>query len=115
MRLEGNTGTVRLLSLPGLGRLEGQELLKEKGLFGSDGAWADLIHLYSGNPLDLKLASEPIQELFGGDIAGFLKRGKAVFGDIRDPLALQFSRLSEQEREIMYWLAIDHEAGTLER
>src|SRR5260370_5831338 len=114
IHLEGKTGPVRSLSLPGLGRLEGQELLKDKGLFGSDGAWADLIHLYSGNPLDLKLASEPIQELFGGDIAGFLKRGKAVFGDIRDPLDLQFSRLSEQEREIMYWLAIEREAVSLD-
>ncbi len=93
---------------------EGQELLKDKGLFGSDEAWADLIHLYSGNPLDLKLASEPIQELFGGDIAGFLKRGKTVFGDIRDPLDLQFSRLSEREREIMYWLAIEREAVSLD-
>jgi hypothetical protein len=34
-----------------------------------------LVRYYSGNPLALKLVSEPIRELFGGDIAAFLRRG----------------------------------------
>ena len=59
--LEGKTSPVRSLQLPGLGQLEGQEILKDKGLFGSDEAWADLIHTYTGNPLALKLAAEPIR------------------------------------------------------
>jgi hypothetical protein len=84
------------LPLSGLEQEKGKELLKEQGLFGSGEAWADLIHLYSGNPLNLKLASEPIREVFRGDVARFLEQGKAVFGDIRDPLDLQFNRLSER-------------------
>ena len=114
VQLEGRISPVRSLPLAGLEQEQGQELLKDQGLFGSDEDWADLIHLYAGNPLNLKLASESIREVFKGDVARFLKQGKAVFGDIRDPLDLQFNRLSEREREIMYWLAIEREAVSLE-
>ena len=113
-KLEGKTSPVRSLLLSGLQQEEGRKLLKDKGLFGSDKTWMDLIRLYLGNPLNLKLASEPIRELFGGDIDSFLKQGKVVFGDIRDPLDLQFTRLSRIEREIMYWLAIEREAVSLD-
>ena len=111
---EGKTSPVRSLLLSGLEQKEGQELLRDKGLFGSDKTWSDLIRLYAGNPLNLKLVSEPIEVLFGGDIALFLKRGKTAFGDIREPLDLQFTRLSDLEREIMYWLAIEREAVSLD-
>jgi WD40 repeat protein len=114
VHLGGKTSPVRSRQLLGLEQAEGQELLKDEGLFGPDEVWANLIRLYSGNPLNLKLISEPIRELFGGDIASFLERGKAVFGDIRDPLDLQFTRLSELEREIIYWLAIECEAVLLD-
>jgi WD40 repeat protein len=113
-QLEGKTSPVRSMPLSGLEQAEGQELLKDKGLFGSDETLAAMIQLYSGNPLALKLASEPIQEVFGGDVANFLKKGKTVFGDIRDPLDLQFTRLSGLEREIMCWLAIEREAVSLD-
>jgi len=114
VHLDGKTSPVRSLLLSGLEQEEGQKLLKGKGLFGSDETWADLIKLYSGNPLALKLASEPIRELFGGDVAGFLKKGEALVGDIYDLLNEQFHRLSESEREVMYWLAIEREAVSLD-
>src|SRR2546421_5411791 len=41
-----------------------------------------------------------IRELFGGDIAGFLREEKAVFGDVWELLAQQFYRLSEQEQQL---------------
>ena len=112
--LEGKTASIHSLYLHGLGQLEGQELLNDKGLLGSDENWSELIRLYSGNPLALKLASEPIRELFEGNIASFLEKEKIVFGDIRDLLDLQFAHLSELEREIMYWLAIEREAVSLD-
>ncbi len=112
--LEGMTSPIRSLPLPGLEHREGQELLKDTGLLGSDETWADLIYLYAGNPLDLKLAAEPIRELFKGDVASFLQNGRTVFGDIRDPLDLQFHRLSELERDVMYWLAIERESVSLD-
>ncbi|MCC5626430.1 NB-ARC domain-containing protein, partial [Nostoc sp. CHAB 5715] len=112
--LEGEASPVRTLSLPGLGGIEGREVLKDKGLFGSDQEWAKLVRHYSGNPLALKLVSEPIRELFGGDIAAFLNEGEIIFGDIRNLLDQQFERLSKLEKEVMYWLAIKREFVSLE-
>lgn len=114
VHLEGETSPVRSLALTGVGQAEGQELLRDKGLFGPDEKWADLIRLYAGNPLALKLVSEAIREVFGGNIAEFLKEGEAVFGDIQDLLDQHFNRLSEREREVMYWMAIEREGISLD-
>jgi WD40 repeat protein len=113
VHLESETAPVRSLALSGVGKLEGQKLLESKGIFGSTETWARFIDLYSGNPLALKLVSEPIHELFGGDIAAFLSEGGRVFGDMYDLLTQHFGRLSPLEKEIMYWLAIEREAISL--
>ncbi|MBW4423263.1 MAG: hypothetical protein KME50_02050 [Nostoc desertorum CM1-VF14] len=112
--LEGEASPVRTLSLVGLGETEGQEILQDKGLFGSQQEWSKLIEKYSGNPLALKLVSEPIRELFDGDIAAFIAEGEIIFGDTRNLLDQQFERLSEVEKEIIYWLAIKRELVSLE-
>ncbi|MBN4005082.1 NB-ARC domain-containing protein [Nostoc sp. LPT] len=112
--LEGEASPVRTLSLVGLGETEGQEVLQDKGLFGSQEEWAKLVEKYSGNPLALKLVSEPIRELFDGDIAAFLAEGEIIFGDTRNLLDQQFQRLSEIEKEIIYWLAIKRELVSLD-
>ncbi|MBN3939039.1 MAG: hypothetical protein HWQ40_03545 [Nostoc sp. NMS9] len=112
--LEGEASPVRTLSLLGLEKTEGQEILQDKGLFGSPQEWAKLVEKYSGNPLALKLVSEPIRELFDGDIAAFLAEGEIIFGDTRNLLDQQFERLSEIEKEIIYWLAIKRELVSLE-
>ncbi len=112
-RMEGNTSAVRSFSLAGVTPADGQRLLRDKVLFGPDETWATLVQLYAGNPLALKLASEPIRELFGGNIAGFLKEEEIVFGDIHDLLDQQFDRLSELERDVMFWLAIEREGVSL--
>ncbi len=75
--LEGEASPVRSLSLGGLGQIEGQEILKDKGLSGSEKELKKLVEKYSGNPLALKLVSEPIRELFGGKIATFLNEGES--------------------------------------
>ncbi|MEJ6481347.1 NB-ARC domain-containing protein [Nostoc punctiforme UO1] len=112
--LEGEASPVRTLTLGGLGHIEGQEILKDKGLSGSRQDWSQLINKYSGNPLALKLVSEPIRELFGGDIAVFLNEGEIIFGDTRNLLDQQFERTSELEKEIIYWLAIKRELVSLD-
>ncbi len=112
--LEGQTLPVRSLHLSGVGRLEGEQILKDQGIFGSSNSWDNLIQLYLGNPLALKLVSETIREVFGGDVASFLEQGEFVFGGIYELLDHQFQRLSELEQEIMYWLAIEREARPLE-
>ncbi|MBH8566286.1 hypothetical protein I8748_29715 [Nostoc sp. CENA67] len=112
--LEGEASPVRTFSLPGLRETEGQEILKDKGLFGLQTNWAQLVEKYSGNPLALKIVSEAIRELFGGDIAAFLDAGEIIFGDTRNLLEQQFERTSALEKEIIYWLAIKRELVSLE-
>lgn len=112
--LEGETLPVRSLSLVGLPPHHAGTILKSKGLSGTDEVLATLVELYSGNPLALKLISEPIREVFGSNVAHFLTEGEVVFGDLREVLDQQFERLSSLEQEIMYWLAIEREAITVD-
>ncbi|CAA9588718.1 High-affinity carbon uptake protein Hat/HatR [uncultured Synechococcales cyanobacterium] len=106
---EGKTLPVRSLRLTGLREEEGQNILQTKGLSGSREESISLSRRYAGNPLALKMVATSIQELFDGNIQEFLKHGTAVFGEIRELLAQQFNRLSDLEKQIMYWLAISRE------
>jgi WD40 repeat protein/transcriptional regulator with XRE-family HTH domain len=111
---EGKSASVRSLHLAGMRREEARKLLHDKELTGTDEQWAQLVDVYGGNPLALKIVSEPIREVFGGDIGAFLHGGETAFGDIHDLLEQQFHRLSTQEQEILYWLAIEREALSLD-
>jgi len=113
-RLEGKEAVVRTMYLHGLEQNEGREMLKEKGLIGTAEEWNMLIERYGGNPLALKLVSEPVQALFGGSIASFLREGETTFGNINDLLDQQFARLTQQEQELLYWFSIEREALSLE-
>ncbi|HEY4034600.1 MAG TPA: TIR domain-containing protein [Ktedonobacteraceae bacterium] len=112
--LEGATSPVRPYPLKGLKSTDGQKILKAKALRGAKDVKESLIRRYVGHPLALKLVSQLIWELFEGDIASFLKEGEAVFGDIRGVLDQQFERLSALERKLIYWLAIEREAVSLD-
>lgn len=113
-RMEGRHSPVRSLRLDGIEQASGQELLQDEGLAGTAEAQADLVARYWGNPLALKLVSEPIREVFGGDIAAFLQGEERVLGEISDLLEQQFQRLSPAERDVIYWLAIEHDDVSLE-
>lgn len=111
--LSGKTLPVRSLQLTGL-QEEAREIFKEKNLLES-GKGEELIQLYRGNPLALKIVATTIQELFGGRIDEFFKQNTIVFGDIRDILDEQFERLSALEMEILYWLAIECKPVSLQK
>ena len=111
--LEGATLPVRSLQLSGLKQLEGQEIIKLKGLSGSEAELNALVESYAGNPLALKIVTTTIQDVFDGDVVEFLNQGTAVFGDIRELLERQFNRLSELEKDVIYWLAINRELVSL--
>ncbi|WP_375501478.1 NB-ARC domain-containing protein, partial [uncultured Nostoc sp.] len=111
--LEGQALPVRSLSLNGLKVAEGQEILKLKGLSAAEEEWKVMIERYAGNPLALKIVATTIQDVFDGNVTGFLQQDTSVFGDIRDVLEQQFERLSDLEKDIMYWLAINRESITL--
>ncbi|MEH2224603.1 NB-ARC domain-containing protein [Nostoc sp.] len=111
--LEGQALPVRSLPLSGLKVAEGQEILKLKGLSAAEDEWKVMIERYAGNPLALKIVATTIQDVFDGNLTGFLQQDTVVFGDIRDILEQQFERLSDLEKEIMYWLAINRESIAL--
>jgi hypothetical protein len=102
--LEGETLPVRSFKLEGL-RDGAKEILKAKGLSG-DTTWTPLIQLYRGNPLALKMVAGTIKELFGGNVADFLKFQTLMVGDIGYVLEQQFQRLSDAEKEVTYQLTV---------
>ncbi len=106
---EGSTLPVRAFQLAGLQPAEAQELLKVEDLSGLEDEKDKLIQLYQGNPLALKIISTSIQVLFDGNISEFLEQGTAVFNGICRLLDQQFNRLSELEKQVMFWLAINRE------
>jgi WD40 repeat protein/transcriptional regulator with XRE-family HTH domain len=111
---EGRLSSVRSFPLEGVNPSEGRAILCEKKLFGSDAEWEELLRRYSGNPLALKLMAEPIQEIFDGSLSKFLADEGITFGDLSIVLEQQIQRLTAQERDILYWLAIEREAVSLE-
>lgn len=112
--MEGRDAAVRVMYLGGMELPASQELLKTLELHGSPETLANLVSLYAGNPLALKLVAEPIRELFGGDAASFLQEKEAVFGNISALLEEQFEPLGKPEKEVMYWLAIERKAVSVQ-
>ena len=113
-RVPGKTPAIRCLELGGLEAGEGRKLFAEIGQFaGAEADWQELSDFYNGNPLALELAANHISEVFGGNISEFLREGKPVFSDLRELLDWHFQRLSGEERQIMYWLAIHREAVSI--
>jgi WD40 repeat protein len=111
--LEGDALPVRSISLSGLNVVEARAIFQDKGDFAGAGEdWQALIQHYAGNPLALKMVAPAIRDKFNSDLANFLHFlavNPLVFDDIRDLLDQQFDRLSQEEKEVMYWLAIDRE------
>ncbi|MBD2438077.1 NB-ARC domain-containing protein [Nostoc sp. FACHB-110] len=103
--LESSTGCVRALELKGLKPEAAQKILQSKSLTGEQ-QWSTLIQTYRGNPLALKIVATTIQEVFSCNVDEFLKYEFLVVSDMfREILDWQFKRLSNAEKEIMYYLA----------
>jgi hypothetical protein len=113
--LEGKHSPVHSLLLPPLEEEACQNVLQVRALVGPTEAWKTLIGRYGGNPLALKLVAGTIEEVFEGNIQTFLQQGGTLLGDIRDLLDQQFERLSELERDLLYWLTIERETLASER
>jgi NB-ARC domain len=113
--LEGENNVVRSLALTGIDARSAQTIMEQRGISATTpDRWQDLSRNYAGNPLALKIVSAMTIELFGGSLEQFLaqietENSSLLFDDIRDLLQQQFERLSELERQVMYWLAIERE------
>ena len=130
--------SVRILRLRGLPHDAAKTLLKKKETFepvspsparlqpfgtalptaettaANETAIQDLIELYDGNPLWLKVAATTINESFNGDVIDFLARGKRIYDEQKSVLKSMFSRLDSAQQEVVGWLAINHEPATIE-
>jgi WD40 repeat protein len=108
--LEGKTLPVRVLSLAGLSAVEMQGIFKVDGCFTqAETDWDCIRESYAGNPLALKIVSTTVRDVFDGSITEFLAQGSIAFGDINLLLNEQFRRLSNLEKQVLYWLAIKRE------
>ncbi len=111
--LEGMESSVRSFFVKGsleasLGTISGTKL------FGSEVQKLSLCKLYAYNPLQIKIISTPIQDLFDGNIELFLAKNTAVFDGIKELLEQQFERLEALEKIIMYWLAVNRNYTNIE-
>ncbi len=111
--LEGETLPVRSLELTGLNEEEGRSIFQTKGAFaGTPDEWKEVIQHYAGHPLALKLVASATREVFGeslSELVKYLKSGGFPFSDIAQLLDRQFNRLTDSEKEALYWLAISRE------
>jgi WD40 repeat protein len=108
--LEGARKPVRSLALSGIGTTESQSLFAQIGNFsGSENHWDQIVKLYNGNPLALELAARHIDQVFDGDLVSFLGSGRSVFADLEELLDWHLDRLTKEETELVYWLAIERE------
>jgi WD40 repeat protein/DNA-binding SARP family transcriptional activator len=109
---EGGELPIRSLTLQGSPEAV-EAIIQTKGLIGSEAQKAQLGARYDHMPLAVKIIASTIQELFDGDIELFLAEDTVIFSGLRRLLDQQFERLSQAERNIMFWLAINREWTTI--
>ncbi|WP_228041671.1 NB-ARC domain-containing protein [Planktothrix mougeotii] len=95
---------VHLLQLTGLGETA-TEIIREKGLLDED-RWPELINLYEGNPLWLKLVAQTINNLFSGRVSQYLSYESVFLSDeLTTILQQHYQRLSECEKHAIAQLS----------
>lgn len=105
--LAGDTLPVRDFRLGGLELQAAHQILATKGFLPHTPGSHELIRLYRGHPLALKLMATTIQEIFGGQVDEFLSQSTLVLGDIMPSIFhQQLQRLSRSESIIINWLAL---------
>ena len=99
-----DNSAVCLLQLTGLGEAA-TEIFREKGLLDEE-YWPELINLYQGNPLWLKLVAQTINNLFSGRVSQYLSYKPVFLSDELTPILQQhYQRLSEIEKQAISQLS----------
>ena len=103
--LENLSPVIHSLQLEGLNPEAAREILHSKGLTGEQ-QWEELIRMYGGNPLALKLIAGTIENIFNKNVEGYLKWGTiSISPDYREILDNQFQRLSSFEITLLQVIA----------
>jgi hypothetical protein len=93
-----------ILELSGLGN-ESKHIINDYSLQGKE-YYEELISIYEGNPLYLKIISSLIRDLFAGNIAEFLSYEQPFFDhDLIDVLRETLSFLITSEIQLLKFLA----------
>ena len=111
--LEGNELPIRSFPINGLSTEATIELLNVKGLSLAAAQGEQIWQRYEGHPLGLKMVATAIADIFAGDVAAFLAEEVEVFNGLRILLGQQIQRLSDQEQQVITWLAIYREPISL--
>jgi WD40 repeat protein len=94
-----------------------------KGFLGQQGEirgsrqdWVTFNHRYGGLPLALKGLTSSLQDLYRGELHLFLKQADTGLGDrVHQALQSLVDRLSPEEKQLLYWLALVQTPLTLAR
>jgi WD40 repeat protein len=112
-QLEQVNTKVRTLVLPGLDPAAGQQIFADRGCLPIAALeWTEIDRYCGGNPLAFQLIAATVQEVADGDVSEifpYLQSSKLGFADIHILLAQQCERLTDEERQLMCWLAIARE------
>lgn len=112
--MQGESLSVRCLTLKGLDTLAAGQLLHFKGCdWESDTECQILVNRYSGNPFALNIVASVIQDLFEGNVTEFLNYKPFILDEIQGLFDQQFNRLPELEKTILYWMAIHGESVSI--
>ncbi|NJL10661.1 MAG: hypothetical protein HC908_12175 [Calothrix sp. SM1_7_51] len=97
-------------------KLSGLDVSEVKKIFtltdtftASELEWQEIQKYYAGNPLLLKHIASFVQEIYNCNIAQFINEYLQydLLREIQEVIEVQLSRLSNFEKEIVYWLAIN--------
>jgi DNA-binding transcriptional regulator GbsR (MarR family) len=111
---QGDHAPVRSYKLRGLQRAGAVALLADRGLNPNTNSIQVLIEQYRGNPAALRIVATTIQEVFNGNISAFLQQTALALGDVlRTLLYQQFERLTDPEKAVLYWLALQRRPVSL--
>ena len=111
-----NTGllTIRKFYIKGFRTIEARDIFaKDFLLQASEETWTKFVDCYSGNPYALRLASSMIRDIYHGDVSAFLDSKETYFENIDDLLDEHFQWLTQTEKSILFWLALQREPLSL--
>jgi WD40 repeat protein len=120
--LEGKKKKVRKLKLSkGLNSSNVQELFRDydDSFYGADNSWEALTKNYSGNPFVLNIVMREVASTIGyynidDFVQEYIRKGRANFTSITQFLDDQFNRSRNEEKTILYWLAINREPVSID-
>lgn len=114
--LEGQN--VYSLKLQGLKVEDVEKLLIANDILTCTNSLAQLCERYEGNPRLLQRISIYVKDFYRNNLDEFLEATKSslyIPNDISDILHKQFERLTDLEKDIMYWLALEQQSVTIDQ